>query len=65
MSEVTREEFESLQKIVYDLKKERDDLQEERKRNEKKLEQLNELMNEGFSMYGKMYHKVPRVNNEK
>ena len=31
MSEVTREEFESLQKIVYDLKKEKDDLQEERK----------------------------------
>ena len=63
MSEVTREEFESLQKIVYDLKKEKDDLQEEEKRNENKWKQINKIIEESRLRQYRMFG-IPEANNE-
>ena len=63
MSEVTREEFESLKKIVYDLKKERDDLKEEEKRNENKWKQINKIIEESRLRQYRMFG-IPEANNE-
>ena len=63
MSEVTREEFESLQKIVYDLKKEKDDLKEEEKRNENKWKQINKIIEESRLRQYRMFG-IPEANNE-
>ena len=63
MSEVTREEFESLKKIVYDLKKEKDDLKEEEKRNENKWKQINKIIEESRLRQYRMFG-IPEANNE-